>query len=78
MPCRGRGGRASVCRAVPEHARVDVPILSDRKYAKAGFSFHFSEVCGYMQSRHSRNIFDFIESDGAFLDQNEKQAAPQC
>ena len=49
-----------------QNMRVDVPILSVRKYVKAGFSFHFSEEGGFMQSNINGKRFDFIESDGAF------------
>ena len=46
--------------------RVDVPILSVRKYANAGFSFHFSEEGGYMMNKLNQRKFWIIESDGSF------------
>ena len=49
-----------------QNMRVDVPILSVRKYVKSGFAFHFSEEGGYMESKTNGKKFWFIESDGAF------------
>ena len=49
-----------------QNMRVDVPILSVRKYVKSGFAFHFSEEGGYMESKTNGKRFWFIESDGAF------------
>ena len=49
-----------------QNMKVDVPILSVRKYVKAGFSFHFTEECGYMACTKTGRRFDLIESDGSF------------
>lgn len=49
-----------------QNMRVDVPILSVRKYVKAGLTFDCSEEGGYMESRTNGKRFRFIESDGAF------------
>ena len=49
-----------------QNMKVDVPILSVRKYVKSGFSFHFSEEGGYMLCSKTNRLFYLIESDGAF------------
>ena len=49
-----------------QNMKVDVPILSGRKYMKNGYDFHFTEQGGYMKCRLNGKIFNFIEADGAF------------
>ena len=46
--------------------KVDVPILSVRKYMKNGYDFHFTEEGGYMKCRLNGKVFNFIEAEGAF------------
>ena len=49
-----------------QNMKVDVPILSVRKYVRNGFGFHFEEHGGYMESRANGRKFHFIEADGAY------------
>lgn len=50
-----------------QNMRVDVPILSVRKYVKGGWDFKFSEADGgSMTCRQNGKVFHFIEADGAF------------
>ena len=49
-----------------QNMKVDVPILSVRKYVRNGFSFHFEENGGFMKSNANGRQFEFIEADGAY------------
>ena len=40
--------------------KVDVPIVSVRKYVMNGFCFHFTEARGYMQSNANGKKFEFL------------------
>ena len=46
--------------------RVDVPILSVRKYVRNGWDFKFTDEGGSMTCRLNGKTFQFIEADGAF------------
>ena len=46
--------------------KVDVPIISVKKFMRSGFDFHFTEDGGYMKCRVNDKIFHFIEADNAF------------
>ena len=49
-----------------QNMKVDVPILSVRKYVRNGLGFHFEENGGYMQCKANNKKFAFIEADGAY------------
>ena len=59
-----------------QNMRVDVPILSVRKYMRNGYDFHFTEHGGYMKCRLNSKIFNFIEADGAFWIKMKIRAPP--
>ena len=49
-----------------QNMRVDVPILSVRKYVKGGWSFSFEEKGGTMTNLATGKTFKFIEAEGAY------------
>ena len=49
-----------------QNMKVDVPIISVKKFMRSGFDFHFTEDGGYMKCRVNDKIFHFIEADNAF------------
>ena len=49
-----------------QNMRVDVPILSVRKYVRNGWDFKFTDTGGSMTCRLNGKTLDFIEADGAF------------
>ena len=59
-----------------QNMKVDVPILSVRKYMKNGYDFHFTEQGGYMKCRLNGKVFNFIEADGAFWIKMKISAPP--
>ena len=67
-------GRCKIDATVDDHPfpvafqnmKVDVPIISIKKYVKTGFDFHFTEEGGYMECRLNGKQFHFIECDGAY------------
>jgi hypothetical protein len=46
--------------------KVDVPILSVKKYLRGGYDFHFTEEGGYMRCRLNGKCFQFIEAEGSY------------
>ena len=49
-----------------QNMKVDVPILSVRKYVKGGWNFSFGEDGGTMVNRTTGKTFNFIEAEGAY------------
>ena len=49
-----------------QNMKVDVPILSVKKYVRNGFGIHFTEDGGYMECKSNGRRFYFIESDGCY------------
>ena len=49
-----------------QNMKVDVPILSVRKYVKGGWNFSFGENGGTMTNRATGRAFSFIEAEGAY------------
>jgi hypothetical protein len=49
-----------------QNMKVDVPIISVRKYVKTGWKFGFDEDGGFMKNKSTGRVLHFIESDGAY------------
>ena len=49
-----------------QNMKVDVPILSVRKYVKGGWNFSFEEAGGTMTNKATGRTFKFIEAEGAY------------
>ena len=49
-----------------QNMKVDVPIISVKKYLRNGYDFHFTEDGGHMRCRLNDRRFKFIEADEAY------------
>ena len=49
-----------------QHMKVDVPIISVKKYLNSGYDFHFTEEGGYMRCRLNNQRFNFVATDNAY------------
>ena len=49
-----------------QNLKVDVPIISVKKYLRNGYDFHFTEEGGYMRCRLNNRVFQFIEAEDAY------------
>ena len=49
-----------------QNMKVDVPILSVKKYVRNGFGVHFTEDGSYMECRTNGWKFHFIDCEGCY------------
>ena len=65
--CRAKASIGNDYFLIPfQNMRVDVPILSVRKYVRNGWGFRFTGSGGCMTCRLNGKTVQFIEADGAF------------